>query len=251
MQVQILDNRQALGETAAADIAESLRAVLSAKDRAVILLAAAPSQNETLTALAAAPGINWTRITALHLDEYLGLPEAAPASFRRYVREHVVTPLGIREFHGLAGDAADPAAECARYARLLAEQQPDLALLGIGENGHLAFIDPPWCNFADPDLVRVVPLDDACRTQQVADGCFSQLEDVPKQALSLTIPAMLRTPHLFVMVPGARKADAVRAALEGPLTTACPASILRTHAGVRLYLDRDSAGRLTTSWVSG
>ncbi len=247
MAIHVLQNREALGQTAARDISACIRGLLKTKPRIAILFAAAPSQNETLAALATDHGVDWSRVTAFHLDDYVGLSETAPASFRSYIRKHVVEPLGIAEFHALAGDAPDAAAECRRYAELLDDAKPDVALLGIGENGHLAFIDPPWCNFEDPNLVRVVSLDEACRMQQVADGCFRTVDAVPSQALSLTIPAMLRTPNLFVMVPGTRKAEAVRAALEGPLTTACPASALRTAARVEIYLDRDSARLLATS----
>lgn len=246
MHIQILPDRQALGEAAARDIAACLRELLAIEDRVAVLFAAAPSQNETLEALAAESGIDWARVTALHLDEYLGMPEAAPASFRHYLRSHVVEAFGITEFHGLRGEALDADAECARYAELLQDMQPAVALLGIGENGHLAFIDPPWCDFDDPALVKVVPLEEACRVQQVADGCFENLDDVPKRALSLTIPAILRTPNLFVMAPGPRKAQAVQAAIEGALTTACPASALQTSPKARLYLDRDSSALLTT-----
>ncbi len=250
MRVHILEDRQALGAYAAKAIADCVREQLALKPRISMLFAAAPSQNETVSALAAELGIDWSRVTALHLDEYVGLPDFAPASFRQYVRTKVILPLGIAEFHGLRGDASDPTAECARYSALLNQLQPEIALLGIGENGHLAFIDPPWCDFGDPALVRAVPLDDACRVQQVADGCFPSFDDVPSGALSLTIPAMLRTPNLFVMVPGPRKAKAVHAALEGPVTSGCPASILQTKSEANLYLDRDSAALLATSWVS-
>jgi glucosamine-6-phosphate deaminase len=193
----------------------------------------------------ATPGIDWRRVSAFHLDEYLGMTDDAPQSFRRFLIDRLVdrTPLG--EFHGLRGEAEDPAAECARYARLLDEQAPDFAVLGIGENGHLAFIDPPFCDFDDPAAVKVVELDEVCRAQQVNDGAFATLDEVPRNALSLTIPAVMRRPKLFAIVPGPAKRNAIRDTVEGPVATSCPASILRTHPDAHLFVDRDSAALLS------
>jgi glucosamine-6-phosphate deaminase len=153
----------------------------------------------------------------------------------------------VAAFHELAGDAADLQAEADRYQRLLAERPPVLVALGIGENGHLAFIDPGECDFDDPRDVRIVNLDDACREQQVHDGAFARVEDVPRRALSLTIPFFMRTPHAVVTVPGPAKARAVRDAIEGPISPACPASILRNHPGAAIFLDADSAALLESA----
>lgn len=239
--VSVHEDRRELGEAAGGAIAGTLRRLPGENQRAAVVFASAPSQNETLEALTGAPQIDWGRVAAFHLDEYLGIGEEAPQSFRRYLREHLLSRVPLGEFHGLRGEAPDPEAECTRYASLLDAYQPQLALLGIGENGHLAFIDPPVCRFDDPRALRVVTLDETCRLQQVHDGIFAALDEVPRQALSMTIPRIMAIPHLFVMVPGPTKPRAVRAALAGPVTPACPASILRTHPDARLFLDHDSA----------
>lgn len=241
MRVHVYPSREQLGRAAGAMVADYLRRLLSVRRRAVGVFAAAPSQLETLTELIRQPAINWPSVTAFHLDEYLGLDERHPNSFRRFLQEHLVNRVPLGVFYGLRGEASDPQAECARYAALLRENPPDVALIGIGENGHLAFNDPPVADFEDPLDVKLVELDETCRLQQVHDGMFARLEDVPTHALTLTLPAILRIPRIFVAVPGARKRPAVTAALHGPISTACPASILRTHPEVDLFLDRDSA----------
>jgi glucosamine-6-phosphate deaminase len=241
LEVEVHSTREETGAAAAARFADRVRAVLAAENRAAVVFASAPSQNEFLAALRTAPDIDWPRVTAFHLDEYTGIPAGHPASFRRYIREHLIDRVPIGEFHELRGDAPDPEAECDRYAALLARARPIAVALGIGENGHLAFIDPPVCDFNDPRDVRVVELDDICRMQQVHDGCFAEFDDVPARALSLTIPFFLRTPHAVVTVPGAAKRRAVQAALEGPVEEACPASILRRHPDAALFLDKESA----------
>jgi glucosamine-6-phosphate deaminase len=245
--VSVYPNRAEAGVASAAEASAGIRAAIEKHGNAAVVFAAAPSQNELLAALRADSSIEWRRVTAFHLDEYAGLPASHPASFRRFLRERLMDHVPLAAFHELAGDAADLAAEAGRYQRLLAEQPPVLAALGIGENGHLAFIDPGECDFHDPRDVRIVNLDDACRRQQVHDGSFARLEDVPRRALSLTIPFFLHTPHAVVTVPGSAKARAVRDALEGPIETRCPASILRRHAGARLFLDSDSAALLSRS----
>jgi glucosamine-6-phosphate deaminase len=242
MDIYINEDRAALGLAAGKAIASALREKLAADGAASVAFAAAPSQNETLAALIAEPDIAWDRITAYHLDEYAGATPDSPHAFRRYLQEHAfhkVTPLA---FHQIRGEAEDPLSECARYAELLPADGFDIALLGIGENGHLAFNDPP-CDFEDPAPVRVVKLDEACRIQQVHDGAFSKLSDVPTEAFTLTIPALMAAKKLFVMVPGPTKAAAVAATLEGPITNECPASILRNHNHAKLFLDRDSSPR--------
>lgn len=243
LSVSIAPDRVTLGRVAAADAAAELRAVLERQGAARVILASAPSQVETLQGVLAA-GLDWSRITIFHMDEYVGLNAQAPASFRYFQKQNVLSRVQPAAFHGLRGEAPDANAECQRYAALLAEAPIDVVCLGIGENGHLAFNDPPVADFHDPVLVKLVELDDACRHQQVNDGCFPNFAAVPQHALTLTIPALLAGRALFCAVPGPRKAQAVREALLGPIATACPASILRTHPKTKLYLDSDSAALL-------
>jgi glucosamine-6-phosphate deaminase len=245
VEVLVYDDRAALGRAAGRDVAEHLRRLLEEQVSVAAVFASAPSQTETLAALTAEGGIDWSRLTAFHLDEYLGVRPEEHCSFRRYLRENLLDRVPVGEFHGMRGEAPDAGMECARYAALLAGVRLDFALLGIGENGHLAFNDPPVADFADPVAVKVVELDERCRSQQVHDRVFASLDDVPRQAITLTIPAIMRAPRLFVAVPGKAKAEAVREALLGPISTACPASVLRRQGGVRLYLDRDSAAGLS------
>ncbi len=249
LNVAVYATRAQMGAAAGEALAETMRGLITEKGRAIGLFAAAPSQDETLAALVAAPDLEWTSVIAFHLDEYLGLNEDAPQSFRRYLIDRLVMRVPLAEFHGLRGEAANPAAVCQNYARLmefkLEFKPPDFAALGIGENGHLAFMDPPVCDFNDPQVLKVVDLDEACRQQQVNDGCFATLNDVPRRALSVTVPTMMRCAKLVLSVPGARKQAAVERALNGPVTTACPASILRTHPDAWLYLDAESAALLT------
>jgi glucosamine-6-phosphate deaminase len=212
--------------------------------RAAAIFASAPSQNEFLAALREDTRVPWDKITAFHLDEYIGVSPRHPASFRRFLTDRLFDHVPVRAFHGLDGEAADPGAECERYAALLRDEKPALAILGIGENGHLAFIDPPVCDFAEPRDVRVTDLDEPCRMQQVHEGAFATLADVPRTALSLTIPYLMRVPRAVAIVPGPAKRAAIKAALEGPVTCACPASILRRHPDATLYLDEASAAGL-------
>ena len=241
LNVAIYATRAQMGAAASALLAEEIRRLIAAQGRAIGMFAAAPSQDETLAALVAEPDIEWTSVIAFHLDEYLGLDEDAPQSFRRYLIERLVMRVPLAEFHGLRGEAANPAAVCQNYARLMEFKPPDFAALGIGENGHLAFMDPPVCDFNDPQVLKVVELEEACRQQQVNDGCFATLDDVPRRALSVTVPTMMRCAKLVLSVPGARKREAVKCALTGPVTTSCPASILRTHSDAWLLLDEASA----------
>lgn len=245
LNVYVYDTRAKMGMAAAAAVAAELRRLIEARGSAVGIFASAPSQNEFLAELAAAPGIEWPRVVGFHLDEYLGMDERAPQSFRRFLIDRLVSKVAFGEFNGLRGEAADGTAESARYARALAENPPQFAVLGIGENGHLAFIDPPFCDFNDPLPVKVVELDEVCRNQQVNDGAFATLDDVPHRALSLTIPTVMARPKLFAIVPGPAKREAIRSTIEGPVATTCPASILRQHGNAHLFIDRDSAALLS------
>jgi glucosamine-6-phosphate deaminase len=244
LRVEIHEDRPGLGRAAARAVSAHVRRLVERDGRAAVIFASAPSQNEFLAALRADPEMPWRKIAAFHLDEYAGVDARHPASFRRFLADRLFDHVPVRVFHGLDGAAASPAAECARYSALLAEERPGLAILGIGENGHLAFIDPPTCDFEDSSDVRVVELDEACRRQQVSDGCFASLSDVPRAALSLTIPFLLRVPRAVAIVPGPAKAAAITVALEGPVSPACPASILRRHRDATLFLDEASAGGL-------
>jgi len=245
LNVYIYESRPTLGAAAASVVASEIKNQIEKQGRAVGIFASAPSQNEFLSALVKEVNVEWSRLTAFHLDEYLGMNDQAPQSFRRFLLDRLFDKVPVHKFHGLRGESEDAAGECRRYAGLLAENPPDLAVLGIGENGHLAFIDPPFCNFNDPEAVKVVELDEVCREQQVHDGAFKTIDEVPRQALSLTIPTIMACPKLFAIVPGAAKQQAIKAAIEGPIATACPASILRTHKDAHLFIDRDSAALLS------
>ncbi len=245
--IDVRPDRKGVGAAAAARVAERLRALVERDGRAAAIFASAPSQNEFLAALRADASIPWPKITAFHLDEFVGVDESHPRSFRRFLKERLFDHVPVRAFHGLDGTAAEPEAECVRYAALLEAEAPGLAILGIGENGHLAFIDPPECDFFEARPVRVVTLDAACRQQQVNEGAFATLDDVPRQALSLTIPTLMETPQAVAIVPGPAKAAAVHAAFDGPVTRACPASVLRRHPDATVFLDRDSAATLELS----
>lgn len=239
MSVQSFPTRTLMGEAAAQDIADALRMALARQDKVRMVFAAAPSQAQMLAALCAAPGIDWTRITAFHMDEYIGLSPAAPERFVQWLEDNLFGRVPFAQVHRLVPDP-DPAAAAAKYAQLLASAPIDFVCLGIGVNGHIAFNDPPVADFADPLDVKVVTLDDQCRQQQVDDDCFERFDDVPEQAITLTVPRLMRAGRLFCVVPGQLKRDAVRAALYGPIRTECPASILREHPDCSLYLDVES-----------
>jgi len=244
LNVYVYESRPQMGQAAAAVIAAEIRRAIEERGRAVVILASAPSQNEFLASLAETADIDWSRVTAFHLDEYLGMDAQAPQSFRKFLIDRLVNKVQLGQFHGLGGEAPDGPAEAKRYAKLLEENSPDFAVLGIGENGHLAFIDPPFCDFNDPEAVKVVELDEVCRNQQVNDGAFAIIDDVPQHALSLTIPTLMRTPKLFAIAPGPAKRHAIKRTLEKPVSTSCPASILRTHPNAHLFIDVVAAGFL-------
>ena len=242
--VRVSEDRRKLGADAARMAAERLRKLLTKRDFLNIVFAAAPSQNEFLDSLAKENNTDWRRIRAFHMDEYTGLPATAPQRFSNYLREHFFERVPLLEAHYLRGEAIDPEGECRRYGELLIRYPVDVVFLGIGENTHLAFNDPHVAKFNDPQMVKVVDLDPACRQQQVNDGCFSRLEEVPEQALTLTIPALMKAEYLFCMVPGKSKAQAVYHTLKSDITEKYPSTILRTHPGAVLFIDRDSAALL-------
>ncbi len=244
--VEIHPDRAALGRAAGRAAAAAIRAIIKAQGRARVIFGCAPSQNEFLAELVAASrhghtAFDWSKITAFHMDEYAGLKAAHPQSFRYYLHEHLLRHVMIGKFHPIKAEDADTEKTCADYTRLLAAQPIDFICMGIGENGHIAFNDPPVADFEDAALIKRVELDDACRRQQVNDGCFPTPADVPQYALSLTVPVFRHARQLSVHVPGPLKAKAVRAALRDRIATACPATILRLHPNATLYLDRDAA----------
>jgi glucosamine-6-phosphate deaminase len=244
LSVHIGDDIDAMARDAAVEAAAALRYAVAARGEANVMLATGNSQLVFLVELLRMPDVGWDRVRAFHMDEYVGLPASHSASFQRYMRERVAANLPVMEFHYLAGDAPDPSAEAARYEALLRAHPLDLCCAGIGENGHLAFNDPPVADFDDPHDVKVVALDDASRRQQVGEGHFATLDDVPTHAITVTIPALLRAHRVLVIVPEARKARPVREALYGPITTACPASILRRQPNAMLFLDLESSALL-------
>ena len=244
LEVRVYPDQPALAAAAAREAAECLRAALARRGEARAILASATSQIQFLAALTAAPDLDWSRVTLFHMDEYLGLPADHPASFRRFLREHVAAKIRPRALHLIAGDAPQPLQEIARYTALLEAAPVDLCCLGIGENGHLAFNDPPVADFQDPHTLKLVQLDEACRRQQVGEGCFPNLDAVPRYAYTLTVPALCRAARLIGVVPERRKARAVRDALRGPIRETCPASILRRQPHATLFLDADSASLL-------
>lgn len=244
LSVQVHDSRAGMGAAAAADIKACLLALMQEKDKVNVIFAAAPSQNEVLAALAADKEILWERVNAFHMDEYIGLAAGAPQAFGNFLREHIFGLVNMGCVQYIDATASDAEAECARYSELLKEYPVDVVVMGIGENGHIAFNDPPVADFCDPYLVKPVALDEVCRNQQVHDGCFATLDDVPKTAITLTVPALLAGKHLFCIVPAATKAQAVRATLKGEIGEHCPATALRRHASAVLYLDPDSSALL-------
>ena len=244
IKLEIHASRKAAGEAAARSAALALKQLDQTRSEIGVIFATGASQLETLHALTSMPDLPWKKVHGFHLDEYVGLDENHPASFRRYLRENLTERVPMAEFFEIDGSSPDSDRVRQKYVQALREANPQVCLLGIGENGHLAFNDPSEANFDDPDAMKVVTLDAACRQQQLAEGWFAKFEDVPEQALTLTIPTLLKVPKLIVSVPGRRKAQIVRSTLEEPISTACPATILRTHPNVTLYLDPESASEL-------
>ena len=245
LQVRLFPDRCILGVSAAADVAAVMRKLLLQKQELNVIFAAAPSQNEFSEALCAEKDIDWERINAFHMDEYVGLPADAPQGFGNFLKERIFGKLPFRSVNYLNGNCPDPAQECERYASLLRQYPVDIVCLGIGENGHIAFNDPHVARFDDPKLVKVVDLDETCRQQQVNDGCFSALEEVPTHALTLTIPALISGKYLFCMVPAQTKAWAVYHTINDSISEKVPATCLREHEQAALYIDANSASMLS------
>ena len=237
--VKIYDSRKAMGEAAGKEAGAYIRDLLGKKEEIYIIFAAAPSQNEFLEAVCYEPGIDWGRVHAIHMDEYVNLPADHPAGFGNFLRRAIFDRLPFASVDFIGTDP-DSEATIARYDKILALHKPDICFMGIGENGHIAFNDPHVADFDDPKRIKKVDLDLVCRQQQVNDGCFATLDEVPEYALTLTIPTLLSCDRLFCVVPAPTKANAVKAAVLGPVSEKCPASILRQHKDSTLYVDSDS-----------
>ncbi|MGA7523062.1 MAG: glucosamine-6-phosphate deaminase [Acidobacteriaceae bacterium] len=244
VKVQVYPTAKALGQAAAESVAAALRKLGAERDTIGIIFATGASQLETLHALTSMPDLPWEKVHGFHMDEYIGIDENHPASFRRYMREKLTSRVSMAAFHAMDGSAADLEKVRRDYMEKLRTADPQICLLGIGENGHLAFNDPHEADFDDPQPMKIVTLDRACRQQQLAEGWFPSFDQVPQQALTLTIPTLLKVPKLVASVPGKRKAASVRRTLRDPISVQCPATILRTHPDVTLCLDRESASEL-------
>lgn len=244
LSVRLFSNTADLARDAAREAAGLLQAAIRKDGEARAVLATGNSQIAFIGELARQDGVDWSRTTLFHMDEYLGMEAGHPASFRRWMKERVETVLSPGAFHYIIGDAWQPVAECERYEALLREKPIHLCCLGIGENGHLAFNDPPVADFEDRKFVKIVKLDEGCRRQQVGEGHFPSVEAVPQYAISLTIPALCSAQKVFAIAPEKRKALAVRDALTGPIATQCPASYLRTQKQATLFLDEESSSLL-------
>ncbi len=241
----VFATKEQMGAAAAEKAAAQIRTAVLNNARANIILATGASQFETLSHLVAAGNIDWSRVTMFHLDEYIGLNEDHPASFRRYLRERFVELVPrLAAVHFVNGGAADPEAECDRLGRLISENPIDAALVGIGENGHLAFNDPP-ADFETEAPYIVVDLDEQCRRQQLGEGWFATFDDVPSRAISMSIRQIMKSRCIIVSVPDRRKAQAVAGALEGPVTNICPSSILQRHRNCFVYMDEPAASQLS------
>ena len=246
MKVEVFDSKREMGGTAAREAAEIIRDAIAARGEARVVAATGASQFDFLDALAREEGIDWGKVTFFHLDEYVGLPESHPASFRKYLRERLAERVRPGAFHFIDGEATDPRAECRRLGELISQGEIDVAFVGIGENGHLAFNDPP-ADFETEEPYLVVDLDEACRRQQVGEGWFKGIDEVPRQAISMSIRQILKARRCICVVPDRRKAEAVRDCLELEVSPLRPSSALQQHEGATIYLDRESASLLKSA----
>lgn len=247
MLVKAYETRKEMGQAAAAEATQALREVIDARGVCNVIFAAAPSQNEFLDALCESD-VDWSKVNAFHMDEYIGLSEDAPQGFGNFLKRAIFQRVPFRHVYTIQGGAEDIDGEIARYSALLQDNPPDLVFMGIGENGHIAFNDPHVAHFDDVCSMRAVELDETCRRQQVNDGCFAALEQVPTHALTLTVPTLVSAARLFCMVPAATKADAVGKTVLGEIRETVPASILRMHSCATLYIDRDSGRDVLAAW---
>lgn len=244
--LKVFSDKKSLGKAAADQAASAIRKALAEQGSARIIAATAASQIDFLDALTREPGIDWSKVEAFHLDEYIGLPITHPGSFRKMLLEQLIHKTGMTKYHLLDGDASDPGEVVARVGKELASAPIDIAFLGIGENGHIAFNDPP-ADFETETPYLIVNLDEACRQQQVGEAWFKNISDVPQQAISMSVRQILKSKEIIAVVPDTRKAKAIQACFEGPISPMAPASILRTHPNATIYLDRNSAALLTSA----
>jgi glucosamine-6-phosphate deaminase len=244
LQVQIYPTRDAMGKASAEHVASVIRDLHARRDYVNMIFAAAPSQDEFLYHLTQLHGIEWGRVIGFHMDEYFSLPADSNQLFSKYLKDHLFSKVRMKEVHVLEAAEEDPIQVCKKYSDLLRSHLIDIACLGIGENGHIAFNDPPVADFNDPLLVKVVELDEPCRQQQVNDGCFTSVAEVPTHAITLTVPQLMSASYLNIVVPSERKATAVRDALLGPVSTKVPASILRYHVHAMMFIDEPAAACL-------
>lgn len=243
LKVKVYDSDDNMGMAAAENAAKLLNDYIAKKGSVNTVFAAAPSQNTFIFHLLK-QNVDWSKVNAYHMDEYIGLSPEAPQGFGNFLKEAIFRHVPLASVNYINGQAENPEAECERYASLLKENKPDVVFLGIGENGHLAFNDPPVADFKDPLMVKIVKLDDVCRNQQVNDGCFEKVEDVPTHAVTLTMSMLMSISEALVIVPGPTKRKAVYNAVKGEISTKCPASVLRTHKSAVLYADKKSAADL-------
>jgi len=241
LNVKIYKDRDEMGNAAARDIAAAIEEMSKSKDELNVIFAAAPSQNEVLRALKDDKSIKWERINAYHMDEYVGLTPDAPQGFGNFLRDRLFSLVPLKSVNYIDASASSPDGEAERYGALIDKNKPDIVVMGIGENGHIAFNDPGVADFNDKRTAKPVALDDICRTQQVNDGCFEKLSDVPTSAITLTVPTLFCAEKLFCVVPAPTKARAVARTLNGAISESCPATILRRHACASLYLEPESA----------
>lgn len=237
--VMVYENREAMGRAAARDAGAYIKKLLNEKDEVNCIFAAAPSQNEFLKYLCE-EDIDWARVNAFHMDEYLGLPDGDNRLFSSFLNEKIFKRVLFKKVYYINEEKNSTEHMMARYAELLSIHPVDATFMGIGENGHIAFNDPHAANFADPEVIKIVDLDEKCRMQQVHDGCFESINAVPQYAVTLTIPCLMKASRVFCIVPSNAKADAVRRTVLGEVSEECPATIMRRHDDAKLYLDRES-----------
>ena len=239
--VEIFETRKQMGEKAANDIAKKFNELIDIKGEINVIWAAAPSQNDVLKALTENESIKWNKINAFHMDEYIGLSKDAPQGFGNFLKDHIFGLVPFKSVNYIDVSATDAEKEADRYAEVLSKQKIDVVVLGIGENGHIAFNDPPVADFNDKKAVKPVKLDEVCRQQQVNDGCFKSINDVPTHAITLTVPTLFNANYLFCIVPAPTKANAVYETINGTIDEHCPATVLRLHDNAKLYLDNESS----------
>lgn len=244
LRVKIFDSRTAMGMHAGREIADCIRNLQAEKEEINIIFAAAPSQNETLAELIKAEGIDWNRINAFHMDEYIGLSEDAPQGFGNFLKDRLFSKVPFKEVYYIFSKNESPEETCKRYANLIKEHPIDIVCLGIGENGHIAFNDPWVADFNDKEIIKKVELDAVCRNQQVNDGCFQTIDDVPLYALTLTVPTLYCARYLFCTVPAKTKAEAVYNTVYGDIDETVPATIMRRHESATMYCDPDSGAKI-------